>query len=316
VCVLLLYSLESEVESKFQGSMSDEALLLEISHTVKDWNHELQTNLLNNNIIEYHRGMERLSALLYSRRCLQMATTDVERSNVRHEIVEMIEGSRKMIEGYFVPRNAAGQVADQSNTGVIELLNLHRVMYSNLKEESSSVWLSKLEARRALSFKRQDLVNSAVLQSIASGSMPTSPTSVTHHGSVVGQHPPIHLTAFNATQKKFPTGPLQLFLNVKMCIFSVGEATDLLFSLYSNTEQRFLTEDYSLSLSDQGLPINIHLIHKMRTVFVNLSAGDFQKDIWLVCRIYRKGKLVFDTAKVKGQTRVYKRPFGCAAFNL
>ena len=337
---------------KLKDNMSLESLLAEMDHTVRDWSVAMRAALVLGNMLEHHRGMERLSALLECRRRLQFETDESVRAIIRHEIIEMIEGSRKMAEGYMVPRNAAGQVADSNNTGVVELLTLHRSMYSALKEESSSVWIAKGTERKLKSFKKQEMealrnaekiasstpggeggppTPSSAASSTAASSSASAPVrpsissnnagangaagasaSSADGGALPGQVRP----AAAAAGKKFPAGPLQLYLNVKMCIFSVGEATDLFFSLYSASESKFVTEEYSLALSDQGLPLNLALLHKMRTVFTDLSARDFEKDLWLVCRIYRKGRLVFDTAKAKSPQRLYRRPFGCAACSL
>jgi len=370
-------AVEQESDSKLQASMSLESLLQEIDHTVREWSVAMRAALAMGNVVEHHRGMERLSSLLECRRRLMDASDDNNRASVRSEIIELIEGSRKMAEGYMVPRNAAGAVADASNTGVVELLTLHRSMYSALKEESSSVWIAKGKARRAKSFKKQaeELARAGKEAALAQGGaggagvpggagqgvpgaaaasaggaasqspQPATPvaSSTPSHSSQPSSGGGLNNGAPGApgggasatlaadglgplssglvtrpmiTGKKYPTGPLQLYLNVKMCIFSVGEATDLFFSLYSGVEARFVTEEYALALSDQGLPINLALLHKMRTVFANLSASDFEKDLWLVCRIFRKGKLVFDGSKVKPGQRLHRRPFGCAACSM
>jgi len=341
----------NSVESKLKADMSVESLLQEIDHTVRDWNGEMRSAVVLGNTAEYHRGMERLSALMECRRRLQTEEGEEARAAIRHEIIEMIEGSRKMAEGYMVPRNAAGKVADSNNTGVIELLNLHRSMYSALKAESSHVWMQKAQERKTKSLQKQKEMeqlntSSSMLGAVAPS--PSSPSSTSTSSSTptnaqdrktasaatrnslsaasgqgegstaVGSNgSPIsaNLVSPAASGKKWPSGALQLYLNVKMCIFSVGEATDLFFSLYSVGDGRFLTEEYSLALSDQGLPINLQLLHKMRTVFADLSARDFQKDLWLVCKIFRRGKLVFDATKPKSSDK-YRRPFGCAACSL
>jgi hypothetical protein len=309
-----------ESESKLKDNMSLESLLVEIDHTVREWTTAMRQGLVLGNMVEYHRGMERLSALLECRRRLQLEENESARAAIRHEIIEMIEGSRKMAEGYMVPRNAAGQVADSNNTGVVELLELHRSMYSALTQESSSVWMQKGHERKLKSFKKQEaeLLRSAAMipSSPSAANLPAPPTPSSASSSESGRGSIAAVSAPSTSGKKFPPGQLQLFLNVKMCIFAVGEATELLFSLYSEGEQRFITEDYSLALSDQGLPINLSLLHKMRTVFRDLTAKDFASDLWLVCRIYRKGRLVFDTAKAKSPQRLYRRPFGCAACSL
>ncbi len=46
------------------------------------------------------------------------------RDGLRKEIIQLVENSRRTEEGYMVPRNAAGEMADTSNTGLVKLLNL------------------------------------------------------------------------------------------------------------------------------------------------------------------------------------------------
>ncbi len=82
--------------------------------------------------------------------------------------------------------------------GVIELLRLHRVMYSTLKEESSHLWMQKAEMRRLTSLKKQ---NSSRMPNVKGMLDPTT------------MMPTKHFT--------FPQGPLQLYMDIKMCIFSV-----------------------------------------------------------------------------------------------
>ncbi len=43
---------------------------------------------------------------------------------VRDEIIQLIESSRKMQEGYMVPRTIDGEMADTKNTPTVELLNM------------------------------------------------------------------------------------------------------------------------------------------------------------------------------------------------
>ncbi len=49
-----------------------------------------------------------------------------------------------------------------------------------------------------------------------------------------------------------------------------------------------------------------------------MEARDFDRDLWLVCKIYRKGVLVSeDVGKKKADEKeLYRRPFGCAATSL
>ncbi len=132
----------------------------------------------------------------------------------------------------MVPRNPqSGEMADDRNTGVIELLGLHRVMYATLKEEASTLLKQKAEARRAGALAIQ-----------ASGGPVAGGKAAGAGGASAGGSA---LGGGSMRKKlKLPLGYLQLFLDVKMCIFSVGEATEVLVSLYSNQDNKFITEDY------------------------------------------------------------------------
>jgi hypothetical protein len=166
-------------------------------------------------------------------------TPQNKREELRQEIIQLIEGSRKMAEGYMVPRNPqSGEMADDRNTGVIELLGLHRVMYATLKEEASTMLKQKAEARRA-----------GALVSMAAAGVPVAGGTIKGvgaGGAMMGPGGSALLGGGALLRKKLklPLGYLQLFLDVKMCIFSVGEATEVLVSLYSNQDQKFITEDY------------------------------------------------------------------------
>ena len=54
----------------------------------------------------------------------------------------------------------------------------------------------------------------------------------------------------------------------------------------------------------------------MFTLFRDLSAGELQGGIYLVCRIYRKGALIYDTKKKSKKPRKYRRPYGVCAMDL
>src|SRR4051812_3377538 len=128
-------------------------------------------------------------------------------------------------------------------------------MYSTLKEESSAVWRGAAIRRRQSSVANQSVES-------------TLPEK----------------------RSPFPPGQLQLYLNVKMCIFSVcfalivalalfriaphtclfvqvGETTELYFSLYSEKERRFITEDFCVILTEAGMPEKISLLGKLTTLF-------------------------------------------------
>jgi C2 domain in Dock180 and Zizimin proteins/DOCK N-terminus/DHR-2, Lobe C/DHR-2, Lobe A/SH3 domain len=270
----------SGADSKADGmrDMSVDALLGEIRQCISEWSNSLNSHMLNGNTSEYHKVKDRISQLLELRSKLMGASDATSRESVRARIIKMIESSRRMQEGFMVPRNADGDLADDSNTNIMELLELHRTMYGVLKEEAAA------PARRTAARRRQD--------------------------SIFTQRDA--LPAYEKGKSPLPPGNLQLFLDVQMCIYKVTEPTELFFSLYSEEQKAFITEPYVVCLTDQGMPEDLSLLGKLFTLFKDLSAADFKGGLHLVCYIYRRGRLVLD----KKSDGMYRRQFGCGVINL
>lgn len=77
------------------------------------------------NLKEYHSTKERFSLLTDFRRSLMDQDHPKDkREALRREVIRLLEGSRRTEQGYMVPRNRAGEMADTSNTPVIQLLAL------------------------------------------------------------------------------------------------------------------------------------------------------------------------------------------------
>lgn len=126
-----------------------------------------------------------------------------------------------------------------------------------------------------------------------------------------------------------PTGRVQLLIEVKASMFTVGEPTEMFFSLYSRKLKKFVSEEFMVELTALGMPANEKLINNIRTVFRDVSETEYLTDLFLVIRIYRKGKLVQDPnekmpsaiAIMKQQAQGikqegFRRPFGVAVMDL
>ncbi|KYQ89326.1 SH3 domain-containing protein [Tieghemostelium lacteum] len=109
--------------------------------------------------------------------------------------------------------------------------------------------------------------------------------------------------------------PNQLFLDLKIFMCSVGEKTELYFSIYNKNEGRFITEEYQVGLTAQGMPHDIEKIGKLSTLFIDISKKELTSDLYLVCRLIRTGKMLYDSNKKAG-TIHYRRPFGCSVLKI
>ena len=72
------------------------------------------------------------------------------------------------------------------------------------------------------------------------------------------------------------------------------------------------------------MPADVNAWTKMNCVFKDVTKGDFVSQLYLVCHIYRCGKLVYDekvsssssalSASKGSKEKAYRRPFGCVWF--
>eukprot|EP01084_Bolivina_argentea_P086838 156922_1 len=82
----------------------------------------------------------------------------------------------------------------------------------------------------------------------------------------------------------------QLIFDIKCCIFKTGDPTKLLFSIYDNSTEKFLTQQYCLHLSQNNFPM-IGSPDELKVLFKHLTANILKSDIYIICKIYRIGAM-------------------------
>jgi len=90
--------------------------------------------------------------------------------------------------------------------------------------------------------------------------------------------------------------PCHLLLDIHAFIANPcrpGETAELLFSLYSQNEGRFITEEYCLILNHLGSPAreSEQRLGRLRVLFTDLKKEDLGNSTYLVCRLVRNGAL-------------------------
>jgi len=114
-----------------------------------------------------------------------------------------------------------------------------------------------------------------------------------------------------------------------MMMFTAGDGCQCLFSLWDKKINAFISDEFMVAVTGQGMPDDISLMDKMHTLFTDLTQTDFES-LFLVCRIYRVGKLNADNdmkgsgmmamgnaaSPVTDERQVYKRHFGVSVLNL
>jgi coenzyme F420-reducing hydrogenase gamma subunit len=118
------------------------------------------------------------------------------------------------------------------------------------------------------------------------------------------------------------TSVIQLLLEVKACIFTVGEPTEVFFSLYCHEFQERITEEFKVDYTFQGMPKDERFMtSSIQTIFRDVKEKYYMRNLYLICKIYRKGKLILDmdkvgTRKPTSKEEGIRRPFGVAVLDL
>jgi dedicator of cytokinesis protein 3 len=101
----------------------------------------------------------------------------------------------------------------------------------------------------------------------------------------------------------------QVFFEFKASMASIckpGEFADMRFSCYSSQENKFITEEYSVELDENGFFRDQKKLGRQRTIFTDI----FPKEVphlFLVCRIIRNSPQPLGKSAIEGHTRY---PYG------
>ncbi|XP_059505489.1 dedicator of cytokinesis protein 3 isoform X3 [Stegostoma tigrinum] len=111
--------------------------------------------------------------------------------------------------------------------------------------------------------------------------------------------------------------PHHLLLSMKSFTYhTVGEDTDIFFSLYDMREGKQISERFMVRLNKNGMPRNPEKIDRMCALFTDLSNKDLKRDLYIVAHVIRIGRMLLNDSK-KGPPHVqYRRPYGCAVLSM
>ncbi|KAI8499441.1 Dedicator of cytokinesis protein 2 [Branchiostoma belcheri] len=108
-----------------------------------------------------------------------------------------------------------------------------------------------------------------------------------------------------------------LYVVVKNFVCRVGEDADVFMALYDAKENRFISENYVVSWSPQGMPKDIEMLNNLRAIFTDLGQYDLRREkICLLCQIIRVGRMDLKEADNKKFTNGLRRPFGVAVMDI
>ncbi|XP_034389183.1 LOW QUALITY PROTEIN: dedicator of cytokinesis protein 3 [Cyclopterus lumpus] len=111
--------------------------------------------------------------------------------------------------------------------------------------------------------------------------------------------------------------PHHLLVNLKSFTYnSIGEDTDILFSLYDLREGKTISEKFIVRLNKNGAPKNPEKVDRLCALFTDLSNKDMKRDLYIVSQVIRTGRMLLNDSK-KGPPHVsYRRPYGCAVLAM
>uniref|UniRef100_A0A672Z8Y3 Dedicator of cytokinesis 3 n=1 Tax=Sphaeramia orbicularis TaxID=375764 RepID=A0A672Z8Y3_9TELE len=111
--------------------------------------------------------------------------------------------------------------------------------------------------------------------------------------------------------------PHHLLVNLKSFTYnSIGEDTDIFFSLYDLREAKTISEKFMVRLNKNGGPKNPEKVDRLCALFTDLSNKDMKRDLYIVSQVIRTGRMLLNDSK-KGPPHVqYRRPYGCAVLAM
>uniref|UniRef100_A0A3B4D5M2 Dedicator of cytokinesis 3 n=1 Tax=Pygocentrus nattereri TaxID=42514 RepID=A0A3B4D5M2_PYGNA len=111
--------------------------------------------------------------------------------------------------------------------------------------------------------------------------------------------------------------PHHLFVNLKSFTYNtIGEDTDIFFSLYDLREGKHISEKFMVRLNKNGGPKNPEKVDRLCALFTDLSNKDMKRDLYIIAQVIRTGRMLLNDSK-KGPPHVhYRRPYGCAVLAM
>ncbi|XP_066601007.1 dedicator of cytokinesis protein 3 isoform X2 [Prorops nasuta] len=98
---------------------------------------------------------------------------------------------------------------------------------------------------------------------------------------------------------------------------SVGEDTEIYFSLYDAKKSQYLSERFLVRISKEGFSNYVEKLHSNCTIFTDLGNSDLSRDLYMVAHVMRCGRMLYsDSGKNKTGSATYRRPHGVAILSL
>ncbi|GAM25576.1 hypothetical protein SAMD00019534_087510 [Acytostelium subglobosum LB1] len=298
----------------------------ELAQVIREWGLLLMNYYKERRRSEYRIMKDRLSLLIdWHTKILSPSLTLEVREMLKDKVISKIEEGRRLMGLDMIVRTPTGEPAHEGNTGIIQLYRMHQELDTSKSSNYVQRSMQQTFVNRSDSSNSLSSVPPMVAKRMSHIRHSQMPPLQQHHrksmlilkreSSDSGAGVSIASAAAVASLQQQQQQQFHIFLDLKIFMCLVGEQSELLFSIYNKTEGRFITEEYQVGMTAQGMPHDVESIGKMSTLFINISKKELQMDIYLVCRLIRKGKMLTDSSKKAGPI-LYRRPFGCAVLRI
>ncbi|GAA5966995.1 hypothetical protein JCM3765_003676, partial [Sporobolomyces pararoseus] len=245
-----------------------EPLIDEIACALREWASLLGNHLYRRDYTLFSAVKQRFDTLHSGRRRLISMTLDAEEEEIlKEELVECLaQGNIEQGLDIIVRHPATGVLVDSdletlaSQSTWLSVPRLYATQVA-LAYGSPLPPLNKPCIASVPSFTRQPLERSSPF---SSASPPSAANSRFHHVLVD-------------------------FRGLAATLATPGETVELYFSLFNQSDARYVTEDFCLVLDHNGVPVRPESLSRMGTLFRDLSQHDLQDQLYLVCRIVKNG---------------------------
>jgi hypothetical protein len=299
----------------------DDSVVGELVQVLKEWGSLLKTSFQDRRMQEFTRLRSMVDALLSClRRINSPDTSEAQKNELKTQALNKIEQGRRLLGLDMVVRTPSGEAATENNTPLIQLYQLHRttLVHNNRLAGANASSASQAQAAAA-----------------AAASKTLSSANLNAGGTIRGRSSMSAISAAissSSPQLDAPRPPSRhLILNMKSFICNVNDETELYFYLThhaSNKAPQILTDQFQVILTSRGMVVDTTRVNDMKTVFKDLPPLLPLNEIYLCCKVIRKGGMSMresmmvtqlkakDKDKKSGEPNDLRRPFGLALLNV
>lgn len=265
-----------------------EPLVDEVACALREWSQLLFTHLSNRDYAKFHEIKREMDTLHSARRqLLSGALSRQEAEQIRADLVQRLaKGNSAQGLDLIVRHPTHGSLVEVDTLGpswvsVVQLYSMQaKLAYINAADLASRQHHQQQQqhATRITTHTSELFAQNETSRGTTGHKRNDSTLSITQQGDLSSAAPsPSRFYHLYFEMRSFVTSPC-----------APGELSEFYFSVYNDSEKKFITEDYCIVLNHQNIPVPLTL-GKLCTLFKDLTAQDLLEPLYLVCRIIKNG---------------------------